>query len=313
MKTQVRDFVGYGQTPPHAHWPGDARIALQFAINYEEGAECSVADGDPRNEVGLAEAVGGRLPPGQRDLAFESLYEYGSRVGIWRLLDLFRQRSIPVTMFGCALAFERNPSVAAAVRDAGYDVCCHGWRWIEPFRLSEAEERDHIARAVQSFERTTGQRPLGWYSRFGPSEHTRRLLVEEGGFLYDADAYNDELPYWTTVAGRQHLVVPYSMDANDAKFAPPATFATGEDFFLYLKETFDMLYAEGETAPRIMSVGLHPRMSGRPARALGLARFVDYARGHGRVWFCRRIDIARHWHAQHPASPIPSSPPSPTV
>ena len=313
MRTQVRDFVGYGQNPPQARWPGDARIALQFAINYEEGAECSAADGDPRNEVGLTEAIGGRLPPGQRDLAFESLYEYGSRVGIWRLLDLFRQRSIPVTMFGCALAFERNPAVAAAVRDAGYDVCCHGWRWIEPFRLSEAEEREHIARAVQSFERTTGQRPLGWYSRFGPSEHTRRLLVEEGGFLYDADAYNDELPYWTTVAGRQHLVVPYSMDANDAKFAPPATFATGEDFFLYLKETFDMLYAEGEETPRIMSVGLHPRMSGRPARALGLARFVDYARARSQVWFCRRIDIARHWHAQHPASATPFSPPSPTV
>lgn len=306
MKNQVRDFVGYGQNPPHARWPGAARIALQFAINYEEGAECSVADGDPRNEVGLTEAIGGRLPPGQRDLAFESLYEYGSRVGIWRLLDLFRQRSIPVTMFGCALAFERNPAVAVAVRDAGYDVCCHGWRWIEPFRLSEAEEREHIARAVQSFERTTGQRPLGWYSRFGPSEHTRRLLVEEGGFLYDADAYNDELPYWTTVAGRQHLVVPYSMDANDAKFAPPATFATGDDFYRYLKETFDMLYAEGLTTPRIMSVGLHPRMSGRPARALGLARFVDYARAHGHVWFCRRVDIARHWQAQHPASSSPS-------
>ncbi|MEI6025680.1 MAG: polysaccharide deacetylase family protein [Betaproteobacteria bacterium] len=309
----MRDFVGYGQNPPHARWPGEARIALQFAINYEEGAECSVADGDPRNEVGLTEAIGGRVPAGQRDLAFESLYEYGSRVGIWRLLDLFRQRSIPVTMFGCALAFERNPAVAVAVRDAGYDVCCHGWRWIEPFRLSEAEEREHIARAVQSFERTTGQRPLGWYSRFGPSEHTRRLLVEEGGFLYDADAYNDELPYWTTVAGRQHLVVPYSMDANDAKFAPPASFATGEDFFSYLKETFDMLYAEGDTAPRIMSVGLHPRMSGRPARALGLARFVDYARGHDQVWFCRRIDIARHWQSQHPASPTVSLTPSLTV
>ena len=279
----MRDLIGYGPNPPHAGWPGAARVALQFAINYEEGAECSVADGDARNEVGLTEAVGGRLPPGQRDLAFESLYEYGSRVGIWRLLDLFGSRSIPVTLFGCAWAFERNPAVAAAVRDAGHDVCCHGWRWIEPFRLSEAEERDHIARAVQSIERTTGQRPLGWYSRFGPSEHTRRLLVEEGGFLYDADAYNDELPYWTTVAGRQHLVVPYSMDANDAKFAPPATFATGEDFFVYLKETFDVLYAEGSTTPRIMSVGLHPRMSGRPARAGGLARFVDYARRHDQV------------------------------
>jgi allantoinase len=299
----MRDLVGYGPHPPHARWPGGARVALQFAINYEEGSEFSVADGDERNETGLAEAMGGRLPPGRRDLAFESLYEYGSRVGIWRLLDLFAKRSLPVTMFGCAVALERNPAVAAAVRDAGHDVCCHGWRWIEPFRLTEAEEREHIARAVESLVRTTGQRPLGWYSRFGPSENTRRLLVEEGGFLYDADAYNDELPYWTHVAGRAHLVVPYTMDANDAKFAPPASFATGDDFFQYLKETFDLLYAEGAASPRIMSVGLHPRMSGRPARALGLARFLDYVLQHQQVWICRRLDIARHWQAVHPPPP----------
>lgn len=299
----MRDFVGYGPNPPQARWPGGARIAVQVAINYEEGAECSVADGDGRNEAGLAETVGGRLPPGRRDLAFESLYEYGSRVGIWRLLELFHRRSIPVTMFGCAVAFERNPAVAAAVREAGHDVCCHGWRWIEPFRLDEAEEREHIARAVASLTGTTGQRPLGWYSRFGPSEHTRRLLVEEGGFLYDADAYNDELPYWTRVGGRPHLVVPYTMDANDAKFAPPASFATGDDFFQYLKETFDMLHAEGATTPRIMSIGLHPRLSGRPARAFGLARFLDYALAHEKVWFCRRLDIAKHWQTHHPALP----------
>jgi allantoinase len=297
----MRDLVGYGPNPPHARWPGEARIAVQFAINYEEGAESSVADGDARNEVGLAETVGGRLPAGARDLAFESLYEYGSRVGIWRLLEIFARRAVPVTMFACAVAFERNPAVAAAVRDAGYDVCCHGWRWIEPFRLAESEEREHIARAVASLSKTTGQRPLGWYSRFGPSENTRRLLVEEGGFVYDADSYSDELPYWTSVGGRQHLVVPYTMDANDAKFAPPASFATGEDFFLYLKETFDMLYDEGMRTPRIMSVGLHPRLSGRPARASGVARFLDYAMEHPKVWFCRRLDIARHWQTCHPA------------
>jgi allantoinase len=323
----VRDFVGYGAQPPHAHWPGGARVALQFAINFEEGAECSVADGDERNEVGLAEAPGGRLPPGQRDLAFESMYEYGSRVGIWRVLGLFAQRAIPVTMFACALALERNPAVAAAVREAGYDVCCHGWRWIEPFRLTPAQEREHIARAVASLIQTTGQRPLGWYSRFGPSEHTRRLLVEEGGFLYDADAYNDELPYWTRVEGiaglngvnggnggngvkgQDHLVVPYTMDANDAKFAPPASFATGDDFFCYLKESFDQLYAEGASSPRIMSVGLHPRLSGRPARAHGLSRFLDYARAHERVWFCRRLDIAQHWRALYPPPSAPTPAP----
>lgn len=299
----MRDFVGYGPRPPAARWPGEARVAVQFAINFEEGAECSVADGDARNEIGLAEAAGGRLPPGRRDLAFETMYEYGSRVGIWRLLEQFRQRELPVTMFGCAVAFERNPAVAQAVREAGYDVCCHGWRWIEPFRLGEDEEREHIARAVASLTQTIGERPLGWYCRFGPSEHTRALLVEEGGFLYDSDAYNDELPYWTMVGARPHLVVPYTMDANDAKFAPPASFATGEDFFIYLKETFDMLYAEGARTPRIMSVGLHPRLSGRPARAHGLARFLDYARSHDQVWFCRRLDIARHWQSEHPPSP----------
>lgn len=301
----MRDLVGYGPHPPHARWPGGARVAVQFAINYEEGSEYSVADGDERNEAGLADAIGGRLPAGRRDLAFESLYEYGSRVGIWRLLDVFARRSIPVTMFGCAVAFERNPAVATAVREVGHDVCCHGWRWIEPFRLTEAEEREHIARAVASLVRTTGQRPLGWYSRFGPSEYTRRLLVEEGGFVYDSDAYNDELPYWTRVEGRDHLVVPYTMDANDAKFAPPASFATGEDFFQYLKETFEQLYAEGETSPRIMSVGLHPRLSGRPARAHGLARFLDHALAREQVWFCRRLDIARHWQSLHPPSPRP--------
>jgi putative urate catabolism protein len=301
----MRDFVGYGPNPPNARWPDDARIALQFVINYEEGAESSVADGDDRNEVGLTETIGGRLPPGQRDLAFETLYEFGSRVGIWRLLEIFRRRSVPVTIFGCAVAFERNPAVAAAIRDAGHDVCCHGWRWIEPFRLTEAQERDHIARAVASLVETTGQRPLGWYSRFGPSEQTRRLLVEEGGFLYDSDAYNDELPYWTRVGDRQHLVVPYTMDANDGKFAPPASFVTGDDFFQYLKESFDALYAEGDTTPRMMSVGLHPRLSGRPARAAGVARFLDYALTHRKVWFCRRVDIARHWQTHHPApSPV---------
>ncbi|MBL8384593.1 MAG: polysaccharide deacetylase family protein [Burkholderiales bacterium] len=271
-----------------------------MVLNYEEGSEYTIGDGDGRTEIGLAEAPGGRVPAGTRDLAFETMYEFGSRVGFWRIHELFRQRGLPLTVFGCAVALERNPRAAEAIAAAGHDICCHGWRWVEHFKLSEDEEREQIARGVASIAALTGERPLGWYCRYGPSENTRRLLVEEGGFLYDADAYNDELPYWVTVAGRGHLVVPYTMDANDGKFCLPAGFATGDDFYAYLKATFDQLYAEGETVPRIMSVGLHPRISGRPARARALARFLDYAAGQDRVWFCRRVDIARHWRSEHP-------------
>lgn len=296
----MRDLIGYADDPPFADWPGEARIAVQFALNYEEGSEACVADGDGRNETGLAEAVGGRVPEGRRDLAFESLYEYGSRVGVWRVFDQFLSRDMPLTVFGCAVALERNPAVARAIRDAGFDLCCHGWRWIEPFRLSREEERDHIRKAVASLTETVGERPLGWYCRYGASENTRQLLVEEGGFLYDSDAYNDELPYWVRVGARDHLVVPYTMDANDAKFAGPAGFGTGEDFLAYLKATFDQLHEEGLTRPRIMSVGLHPRICGRPGRARALGAFLDYIRGFERVWVCRRLDIARHWHRRHP-------------
>ena len=298
----MRDFVGYGPQLPPARWPGGARLALQFALNYEEGAERSVLDGDPRDEPGLAEVPGGRLPAGVRDLAFESMYEFGSRVGIWRILRLFAERELPLTLFAAARALERNPQVALAATRAGHDICCHGWLWIEPFRLTEDEEREQIARAVASIRAMTGERPLGWYCRYGPSERTRRLLVEEGGFLYDSDAYNDELPYWVQCGGRAHLVVPYTMDANDGKYAAPAGFVSGDDFFTYLKDSFDQLYLEGADSPRMMSVGLHARISGRPGRARALARFLDYVAGYPDVWICRRIDIARHWVAQHPPS-----------
>ena len=298
--TPVRDFIGYGPDPPQANWPGGARVAVQLVINYEEGSEYNNADGDGRTELGLAEAPGGRVPQGQRDLAFETMYEYGSRVGFWRLLALLRERQVPATIFGCALALERNLRAAEAIVAAGFDVCCHGYRWEEHFRLSPEVERERIARAVESLQRTTGTRPLGWYCRFGPSENTRRLLVEEGGFLYDSDAYNDELPYWVTVGGRPHLVVPYTMDANDGKFATPSGFATPLDFENYLKATFDRLYLEGAEVPRLMSVGLHPRIAGRPARAHALAGFLDHVLRHEHVWLCRRIDVARHWMAEHP-------------
>jgi allantoinase len=295
-----RDFVGYANQAPQANWPGGARVALQIVINYEEGSEYNNFDGDGRTELGLAEVPGGRVPAGQRDMAFESMYEYGSRVGFWRLMQVLRERSVPATVFGCALALERNPRAAEAIAAAGFDVCCHGYRWEEVFRLSEEEESERMAMAIESITRTTGSRPQGWYCRYGASENTRRLLVEEGGFLYDSDAYNDELPYWVDVAGKPHLIVPYTMDANDGKFAAPGGFSTPFDFENYLKATFDCLYEEGRQAPRLMSIGLHARISGRPARARALALFLDHVRKHDKVWLCRRIDVANHWRTQHP-------------
>ena len=295
-----RDIVGYGPNPPHAAWPGGARIAINFVVNYEEGSENSVPDGDGRVEKGLAEVSGGRMAEGIRDLGMESLYEYGSRAGIWRLFRLFEERKLPLTVFGCALALERNPAVAEAIVEAGYDVCGHGWRWVEHYLLNEDEERQHIAQAVETIKRLTGAPPRGWYCRYAPSQNTRQLLLEHGGFLYDSDSYADDLPYWTIVDGTPHLVVPYSLDANDLKFQPGGNFSAGDGFFTYLKDSFDFLYKEGETAPRMMNVGLHPRIMGRPARAAGLARFLDYVQDFSDAWICRRLDIAEHWIAVHP-------------
>ena len=298
--TPSRDLIGYGAQRPDPRWPGGARVAVQCVINYEEGSEYNNADADGRTELGLAEAPGGRVPPGRRDMAFESMYEYGSRVGFWRLMRLFQERGLPATIFGCAVALQRNPQVVAAIGAAGFDICCHGYRWEEHFAMTPDEERERIRLAVASIQSLTGQRPLGWYCRFGPSENTRRLLVEEGGFLYDSDAYNDELPYWVEVAGRQHLVVPYTMDANDGKFAAAAGgFSSPRDFSDYLIACFDQLYAEGAHSPGLMSVGLHARMAGRPARAHALAQFLDHVRAHADVWVCRRLDVAQHWHTHH--------------
>ena len=297
-----RDLVGYGANLPNPKWPNNARLALNFVINYEEGSEATLLDGDGFTEAGLTEGSSSQFPSGIRDLAAESMFEYGSRVGFWRLMRLFGALDMPVTIFGCALALERNPEAAGAIRDAGHDVCCHGWRWVEHFKLSETEERDHIQRAVASLKSTIGQRPLGWYCRYAPSENTRRLLVEEGGFLYDSDAYNDELPYWTMVQDRPHLVVPYTLTNNDTKFIR-GFLGTAEDYFVYLKDAFDMLYKEGETAPKMMSVGIHMRIAGHPGRAAGLERFLDYVASFEDVWVCRRDDIAKHWIAEHPYQP----------
>ena len=294
-----RDFVGYGGNPPDPRWPGDARIAVNFVFNYEEGSEPSFMDGDGLTESGLTEAHGRTDVRSGRDLAAESMFEYGSRVGFWRLLRLFRERGLPLTVFGCALALERNPAVAAAIREGGYDVCSHGWRWVKHFEMSEDEERAQIRRAAESLARTTGMRPEGWYCRYGPSVNTRRLVVEHGGFLYDSDHYGEELPFWLTVDGRGHLVVPYSLTHNDTKQA--AAIATSDAWFSFVRDGFDMLYEEGERGqPKMMSVGLHMRLIGHPARAVGLRRLLDHVTARPGVWITRRLDIARHWAATHP-------------
>jgi putative urate catabolism protein len=296
----TRDFIGYGPTPPHPRWPNDARIAVNFVLNYEEGSEPSYPDGDDVSEWGLTEVAPVNPNVPGRDLAAEGMFAYGSRVGVWRILRLFAERSLPLTVFGCALALERNPLVAAAIREAGHDVCCHGWRWVKHYELSKADERAQIARAIASITQTIGERPLGWYCRYGPSLNTRQLLMEEGGFLYDSDAYDDELPYWTREYGRPHLVVPYSLSTNDVRFGR-GSFATADDFLTYCRDAFDMLYAEGRAQPKMLSIGLHNRIIGHPGRAVGLQRLLDHMMQAPDVWITRRIDIAQHWVAVHPA------------
>ena len=299
VQNGTRDLIGYGRTPPDPKWPGGAHVALNFVLNIEEGSEYSIGNGDGFSEASLTEMGESPLPRGARDLAAESMFEYGSRVGVWRILDIFAARGLPLTAYACALVLEQQPALAAALREAGHDVCCHGWRWVNHWQLSEAEERDHIARAVASLRRTVGEAPAGWYCRYGPSVNTRRLLAEHGGFLYDSDAYNDELPYYVAVDGAPHLVVPYTLTNNDVHFNR-GNLATAADFAAMLRDALDFLRGEGRG--RMMSVGMHARLLGHPARAAGLARFLDYVRTLPDVWVCRRVEIARHWRAAHPPS-----------
>ncbi len=295
-----RDLIGYGPTPPQAGWPNGARLAVQFVLNYEEGGENCILHGDPASEAFLSEIVGAHPWQGERHMNMESLYEYGSRVGVWRLLELFRRKEIPLSLFAVAMAIERNPAVAEAAMKAGHEICSHGYRWIDYRNVPEDVEREHLAKAVEILTRISGTRPLGWYTgRTGAN--TRRLVAEEGGFLYDADDYNDDLPFWVAVEGRPHLVVPYTLDANDMRFATPQGFNAGDQFLNYLRDSFDTLYAEGGKTPRMMSIGLHCRLAGRPGRIKALERFMDHALSHDDVWFCRRVDIARHWRARFPA------------
>jgi allantoinase len=293
-----RDLAGYGPQPPHADWPGGARIAVQLVLNYEEGGEMSVLHGDERSETFLSDLINPAAIVGARHMSIEQIYDYGARAGVWRLLRLFERYGVPVTVFGVAMAMDRNPAVVEAFLQADHEIASHGWRWINYQEVPEALEREHMARAIEIHTRLTGARPFGWYTG-RTSPNTRRLAAEEGGFLYDADDYSDDLPFWTTEAGQPHLIVPYTLEANDMRFSGGGL-VTGEDFFTYLRDAFDVLYAEGETAPKMLSIGLHCRLAGRPGKVAGLERFLKHALGHKDVWFCRRVDIARHWRERHP-------------
>ncbi|MBN4098063.1 MULTISPECIES: allantoinase PuuE [Methylobacterium] len=303
-----RDFVGYGEAPPDARWPGGARVAVQFVLNYEEGGERSVLDGDPHAEIFLSE-IAGATPFPARHMSMESLYEYGARAGVWRILRLFRERGVPLTVFGVAQALARNPAAVEAFLRDGHEIAGHGWRWLPYQDVPEAIEREHLARAVETIRSLTGETPLGWYTG-RDSPNTRRLVVEQGGFLYDSDSYADDLPYWVRVAGRDHLVVPYTLDTNDMRFSIPGGFPSGEQFFAHLRDAFDCLYEEGASAPKMLSIGLHCRLVGRPARLPALARFLDHVLARSDVWVTRRIDIARHWAAHHPPG-APAAGPTP--
>jgi allantoinase len=298
-----RDLLGHGRHPPHPHWPGNARVAVQFVLNYEEGGENSVLHGDAGSEQFLSEMANPPAFPA-RHLSMESIYEYGSRVGVWRILREFERRGLPLTVFGVGMALQRCPEVTAAFVELGHEIACHGWRWIHYQGLDEATEREHLRLGMQAIEQLTGTRPLGWYTG-RDSPNTRRLVADFGGFAYDSDHYGDDLPFWLQVQKTDgslapHLVVPYTMDCNDMRFALPQGFSNGEAFFSYLKDAFDVHYAEGAEHPSMMSIGMHCRLLGRPGRLRALQRFLDHVQAHDRVWVTRRIDIAQHWRAVHP-------------
>lgn len=298
-----RDLIGYGGKPPQANWPGNARIAVQFVLNYEEGGENCVLHGDAGSEQFLSEIIGAQAYP-DRHLSMESIYEYGSRAGVWRILKAFEQHNMPLTIFGVAMALQRHPELTKAFIEQGHEIACHGLRWIHYQEMPEEQEREHMQEAIQILESLTGSKPKGWYTG-RDSPNTRRLLVEEGGFTYDSDYYGDDLPLWTEVKTRSgsmqpHLIVPYTLDTNDMRFATPQGFNSGDQFFSYLKDSFDVLYEEGETEPKMLSIGLHCRLAGRPGRFAALKRFLEYITQHDRVWVARRIDIAEHWMKHHP-------------
>jgi len=296
-----RDMVGYGRRPPDAEWPDGARIAVQFVLNYEEGGERNILHGDATSEAFLCDVIGAEPWPGLRHMNVESMYEYGSRAGFWRLWRMFTAREMPVTVYGVATALQRNPDAVAAMKEADWEIATHGLRWIDYRDFTREAERAHLLEAIRIHTETTGTRPLGWYTGRS-STHTLDLVAEEGGFAYVSDTYADDLPYWMSGPAGPQLVIPYALDTNDMRFVAAQGFNSGDQFFAYLKDAFDVLYAEGEAgSPKMMSVGLHCRVVGRPGRAASLARFLDYVAARERVWVPRRIDIAWHWHAHHPA------------
>ena len=305
--TYPRDMLGYGRNPPHPQWPGQARVALQFVLNYEEGGENAVLHGDGGSEQFLSEMFN---PPSftERHMSMEGIYEYGSRVGVWRILREFEKRGLPLTVFGVGMALQRHPELTAAFVELGHEIACHGWRWISYQNLDEATEREHMRLGLDAIEKLTGKRPLGWYTG-RDSPQTRRLVADDGGLLYDSDYYGDDLPFWMKVKRTDgtvvpRLVLPYTLDTNDMRFALPQGFAQAEDFYIYLRDSFDALYAEGDpngqNAPKMMSIGMHCRLLGRPGRLVALQRFLDHVAKHDKVWVCRRVDIARYWQATHP-------------
>ncbi len=295
-----RDLAGYGRNPPHPRWPGNARVAVQFVVNFEEGAENNILHGDPASEAFLTEVLGTKPWPGQRHMNVESMFEYGSRAGFWRLWRIFAARNMPVTVFGVANALKRNPDIVAAMREAHWDIASHGLKWIDYKDYAYDDERAQMQEAIRVHTESTGARPVGWYLG-RTSGHTLKLVLEDGGFLYSSDSYADDLPYWVKGPNGPHLIIPYSLDANDMRFINAQGFPDGDSFFGYLRDTFDFLYAEGAQAPKMMSVGLHCRLAGRPGRAMALTRFIDHICEHERVWVASRLDIARHWHREHRA------------
>ena len=301
MADYPRDLIGYNAHPPHAYWPDDARVAVQFVLNYEEGGENSILHGDPASEIFLSEIIGAEPFQNARHMSMESIYEYGSRAGVWRILDLFRARKIPITLFAVAMAMQRHPHVIEQALKDGHEIASHGYRWINYHGMSIEEERAHMDKAIAIHSDICGTRPLGWYTG-RTSAHTRDLVAEEGGFIYDADDYSDDLPFWSKQVATPHLVVPYTLDTNDMRFATAQGFHTGDQFASYLIDAFDTLYAEGATNPKMMSVGLHCRLIGRPARFAGLVKFIDHVQKHEKVWIARRLDIAKHWIKTYPYS-----------
>ena len=298
-----RDLVGYGRRPPHARWPGQARVAVQFVLNYEEGGENAVLHADAGSEQFLSEMFNPPSYP-DRHMSMESIYEYGSRVGVWRILREFEHRGLPLTVFGVSSALQRHPELTAALGELGHEIACHGWKWISYQDMDPDIEREHMRLAMDILQKMTGMRPVGWYTG-RDSPNTRRLVADFGGFEYDSDYYGEDLPFWMKVQRTDgqvvpHLVVPYTLDVNDMRFALPQGYSHADPFFQYLRDTFDTLYAEGEEAPKMMSVGMHCRLLGRPGRIVALQRFLDHIACHDRVWVCKRVDIARHWKQTHP-------------